>query len=225
MGILDQLTGYLGSAGNIINLVVIIVTVIIAATAVIFIAIRVLKYKHPVEIWDFDDGRLVISQDMAALNKKNGIDHIKIKGLRLTQLNNFRPYQIKMGLLKKTRQKYYLTRENGALKDLTLAKYSYFFDENGRFLNPDEVFFEDDTGYVPLTEAELYTKDGAQVYSQKVPTLAPANNDSQNAFALTLIEKVEKLKIPTWFDKAAPFFLLAAGIGAGVIVFIINKAA
>jgi hypothetical protein len=140
------------------------------------------------------------------------------------QVNNFIKYPIKTGFLKKTKDKFYITEENGALRGLVLRKNSYFFDANGQFVDADDVFFEDSSGDLQtITNAELFTSDGTEVYAQKIPELAPADNDSQNAFALSMLEKIQKLHIPSWYEKVQHFALIASGIIAGVLIVMITK--
>ncbi len=227
MATIDSLTAYLpafGDPGTMVNTLINILIAAIGLGIVFFFFYKVLKYKYPVEIWKFDsEGHFQIVTDVASIKESDGIKKITLAKAKKKQIYNHSMYPIKSGLLKKTKDKIYLTEENGALRGLILQRNAHFFDVNGALLNPQDVYFEDDNGQVCLTEADLSTKDGSQVLIQKVPVLAPANNDSNNAFTLELLEKVTKYHIPQWYEKLQYAAIIMAGIVAALIVFIINK--
>lgn len=226
MADINSLTNFLPNITQqgMMNMLITLMSILLVLAATLYIMFRVLKYRYPVEIWKFDDhGHFQIVADKAALKQRDGVTKIQLAKAKKQQIFNHFMYPLRSGSSKRTKDKIYLTEENGALRGLLIQKQAQFFDANGNFLTPEQVFFEDDNKLIPLSEADLITQDGSEVYAQSTPILSPANNDSNNAFTLELLEKVTKYHIPQWYEKLQYVAVIMAGIVAGVIVYIINR--
>lgn len=224
---ISQITQYIpGVPGSGFSTIFVNVMIILMALVfLLFVVKRLMKYKFAVELWKFDEhGNFQITTDTGGIEKKDGVRKLRLLKNKVRQVDNFIRYPIKKGLLKKQKDKIYLTEENGALRGLVLQKVSNFFSADGKFLNADSVYFADGKELIPLAQAELFTKDRGHVYAHPTHMLSPSNNDSQNAASLEMRNVFTQYHVPQWWEKIQIAGVIVAGIIAGVIVFIVNKA-
>ncbi len=217
-------TGYMSyiNVGSIGPFIAQIVGGLTIAGLMVFFGIRMLKYNVPVEIWRFTP-HLQIETDLAKIITVDGIKKVVLMKNKKKQVDNFTRYPIKKGILKKTVNKIYLTEENGALRGLELNNVHNFFSEAGTLLNIDDVYYEDDNHLESLKDAELFTRDGEEVFIEPVPALAPNNLDSQNAFSLEVLDANAKYHIPTWYEKMQTVMVIMAGIMSAIIFLIMTR--